>query len=59
MYSFATYDELEGRFVLKGTIPAQETLRAGRNSEPSFLNFLIGILPWKRHKKWRERSGKA
>ena len=28
MASFATYDELEGRYILKGIIPAQETLRA-------------------------------
>ena len=27
MYSFATYDEFHGRFILKGAIPAQETLR--------------------------------
>lgn len=36
MYSFATYDELEGRYILKGAIPAQETLRAAETVNPPF-----------------------
>lgn len=56
MYSFATYDELEGRFVLKGAIPAQETLRAAEtvNSpfELSYWHFAMETA-----QKWRERAG--
>lgn len=44
MYSFATYDEFHGRFILKGAIPAQETcvrlLPSIRRS-----NSLTGIMP--------------
>lgn len=56
MYSFATYDELEGRFLLKGAIPAQETLRAAEtvNSpfELSYWHFAMETA-----QKWRERAG--
>ena len=56
MYSFATYDELEGRFVLKGAIPAQETLRAADTVNPpfelSYWHYAISVA-----QKWRERLG--
>lgn len=56
MYSFASYDELEGRFVLKGAIPAQETLRAAETVNPpfelSYWHFAIETA-----QKWRERAG--
>ncbi len=56
MYSFATYDQLEGRFILKGAIPAQETLRASETVNPpfelSYWHFAMSIA-----QKWRERAG--
>jgi hypothetical protein len=56
MFSFATYDAMEGRFVLKGVIPAQETLRAAETVNPpfelSYWHFAMQIA-----QKWRERSG--
>ena len=56
MYSFATYDELEGRYLLKGAIPAQETLRAAETVNPpfelSYWHFAMQIA-----QKWRERMG--
>ncbi|MGV8827266.1 MAG: hypothetical protein ACWA6U_02995 [Breznakibacter sp.] len=57
MASFATYDELEGRYVLKGLIPAQETLRASETINPpfelSYWHFAMSVA-----QKWREREGK-
>ena len=35
-YAFATYDELGVRFILKGAIPAQETLNASTTINPPF-----------------------
>ena len=56
MYSFATYEQLEGRFVLKGMIPAQETLRASETVNPpfelSYWHYAMGVA-----QKWRERLG--
>ncbi len=56
MFSFATYDELEGRYVLKGAIPAQETLRAAETVNPpfelSYWHYAISVA-----QKWRERQG--
>jgi hypothetical protein len=56
MYAFATYDELEGRFVLKGVIPAQETLRASETMNPpfelSYWHFAMQLA-----QQWRERAG--
>lgn len=56
MYSFATYEQLEGRFVLKGIIPAQETLRASETVNPPFelayWHFGMSVA-----QKWRERLG--
>lgn len=56
MYSFATYDELEGRFVLKGAIPAQETLRAAETVNPPF-ELSYWHFAMETAQKWRERSG--
>lgn len=56
MYSFAVYDGLEGRFVLQGLIPAQETLRAGEAVNPpfelSYWHFAMNIA-----QEWRVRAG--
>ncbi len=56
MFSFADYDMLEGRYVLKGAIPAQETLRASETVNPpfelSYWHFAMGVA-----QKWRERLG--
>ncbi|WP_455592875.1 hypothetical protein [Bacteroides sp.] len=56
MYSFATYDELEGRFVLKGAIPAQETLRAAETINPPF-ELSYWHFAMQTAQKWRERAG--
>ncbi len=56
MYSFATYDELEGRFVLKGVIPAQETLRASETVNPPF-ELSYWHFAMETAQKWRERTG--
>lgn len=57
MASFATYDELEGRYILKGLIPAQETLRASETINPpfelSYWHYAMSVA-----QKWREREGK-
>lgn len=56
MYSFATYDKQNDRFVLKGVIPAQETLRAAETMNPpfelSYWHFAMQVA-----QTWRERMG--
>ncbi len=56
MFSFATYDSMEGRYVLKGCIPAQETLRASETVNPpfelSYWHFAMQVA-----NEWRERRG--
>ena len=56
MYSFATYEKDKDRFVLKGAIPAQETLRAAETVNPpfelSYWHFAMSVA-----QKWRERTG--
>ncbi|MDR2841217.1 MAG: hypothetical protein LBV75_08200 [Paludibacter sp.] len=56
MASFATYDELEGRYVLKGIIAAQETLRASETVNPpfelSYWHYAMQVA-----QMWRERAG--
>ena len=56
MFSFATYDQLKNRYVLKGAIPAQETLRASETVNPpfelSYWHFAMSVA-----QKWRERMG--
>jgi len=56
MASFADYDGLEDRYVLKGAIPAQETLRASETVNPPFeLQYWYFAL--KTAQQWRIRSG--
>ena len=56
MQSFATYDYDNDRYVLKGCIPAQETLRAAETVNPpfelSYWHFALGVA-----QQWRERQG--
>lgn len=58
MASFVSYDELEGRYVLKGLIAAQETLKASETINPpfelSYWHFALSVA-----QQWRERLGKA
>ena len=58
MYSFAVYDELGGRFILKGAIPAQETLKAATtiNSpfELSYWHYAMEVA-----QEWRVRMGEG
>lgn len=54
--SFPTYDEVEIRYILKGLIPAQETLRASETINPPFeLSYWHWALTTAQ--KWRERAG--
>lgn len=57
MASFATYDMIDGRYVLQGIIPAQETLRASETVNPpfelSYWHFALSVA-----QQWREREGK-
>ena len=58
MASFATYNEVEKRYVLKGLIPAQETLRASETINPPFeLSYWYYALDVAQ--KWRERAAKG
>ena len=56
MASFATYDESKGRYVLKGIIPAQETLRASETINPpfelSYWHYALSVA-----QQWRARMG--
>lgn len=56
MYSFATYDEANDRYILKGVIPAQETLRAADTVNPpfelSYWHYAMQVA-----QIWRERAG--
>jgi hypothetical protein len=56
MADFATYDESNSRYILKGIIPAQETLRAAETVNPpfelSYWHFGMELA-----QKWRERKG--
>lgn len=58
MYSFATPDTTNNRYVLKGVIPAQETLKAGETVNPpfelSYWHFAMQVA-----QMWRERRGMA
>ena len=58
MASFATYDKENDRYVLKGCIPAQETLRADETVNPpfelSYWHFALSVA-----QQWRERAGEA
>lgn len=56
MASFATLDDANNRYVLKGCIPAQETLRPGETVNPpfelSYWRFALSVA-----QQWRERAG--
>lgn len=56
MASFVTYDEANDRYVLKGLIPAQETLGAKETVNPpfelSYWHYALNIV-----QLWRERAG--
>lgn len=56
MADFATFDSLNNRYVLKGIIPAQETLRASETVNPpfelSYWHYALGVA-----QQWRERAG--
>lgn len=56
MASFVDYDMMEGRYVLKGIIPAQETLSAATTLNPpfelSYWHFAMNVA-----QKWRQRLG--
>lgn len=56
MYSFASYDDARDRFVLKGAIPAQETLPADTtvNSPLELSSWHFGLST---AQQWRERLG--
>ena len=57
MASFATFDSTNNRYILKGAIPAQETLAAATTVNPpfelSYWHFALGLA-----QQWRERTGK-
>lgn len=56
MADFADYDAENDRYILKGIIPAQETLRASETINPpfelSYWNYALGVA-----QQWRERKG--
>lgn len=56
MYSFATYDKENDRYVLKGAIPAQETLKAAETVNPPF-ELSYWHFAMETAQKWRERAG--
>ncbi len=56
MASFATYDKEKNRYVLKGAIPAQETLRAAETTnspfELAYWHYALSVA-----QQWRVRAG--
>lgn len=56
MYSFATYDKDNDRYILKGLIPAQETLEAATTFNSPFE---LAYWHWAMctARQWRERAG--
>ncbi len=56
MASYAHYDQENDRYVLKGAIPAQETLRASETVNPpfevSYWHYALNVA-----QQWRERAG--
>lgn len=58
MADFATYDPSSDRYVLKGCIPAQETLKADSTVNPPFeLSYWYWGL--RTAQAWKERSGES
>lgn len=57
MSSFAEYDKQKDRYILRGCIPAQETLKAATTVNPpyelSYWHYALQVA-----NKWREREGK-
>jgi hypothetical protein len=56
MYDFATYETGNDRFVLRGIIPAQETLRAAETVNPPF-ELSYWHLGMSLAQEWRKRKG--
>ena len=57
MSSFVTLDSVHNRYILKGCIPMQETLKVDETVNPPFeLSYWLWGL--QTAQKWRERSGK-
>ena len=56
MYSFTTCDSTQKRYILKGAIPAQETLRAAETVNPPF-ELSYWHFAMQTAQNWRERSG--
>lgn len=57
MADFVTFDKANNRYILKGCIPAQETLKADSTINPPFeLSYWHFAL--ETAQKWREREGK-
>lgn len=56
MYSFADYDDEAGRYILKGIIPAQETLSAAETVNPP-LELSAWYYGLYTAQQWRERMG--
>ncbi|MDR0233141.1 MAG: hypothetical protein LBI82_13665 [Dysgonamonadaceae bacterium] len=58
MYSFAVYDETNDRYILKGIIPAQETLKPVETINPpfelSYWHYAMTLA-----QQWRERAGES
>lgn len=58
MYSFATYDKQNDRYLLKGFIPAQETLKASTTVnapfELSYWHYALSVA-----QKWCEKAGEG
>jgi hypothetical protein len=56
MASFATLDSVGNRYIIKGVIPAQETLRPAETVNPpfelSYWRFALSVA-----QQWRERAG--
>lgn len=56
MADFADYDEIDDRYVLKGAIPAQETLKASETVNPpfelSYWHYALSVA-----QAWRQRLG--
>lgn len=57
MASFAEYDAARDRYVLRGAIPAQETLRADETLNPPF-ELAYWHFALRTAQKWRERTGR-
>ena len=56
MYSFAEYDKAHDRYIIRGCIPAQETLEASKTVNPpyelSYWHYAMQVA-----NQWRERRG--